>query len=113
MSSNRGQKPTAAVRALIAAAVALLALLVVSSSALAVQDELKGGSVTIQLTSSRGLKLKPANATLPISGGALDPVDGSGTVKVSGGFKVRLGKGKAKVKVVSLTFGPNGGPGSI
>jgi hypothetical protein len=113
MSSHREQRPRTAVRALAAGVAAVLALVVLTSSALAVQDDLKGGSVTLQLTSSRGLKLQPSSLTLPITGGALDPVDGSGTVNVSGGFGARLGKGKAKVKIVSLTFGANGGPGSI
>src|SRR5262249_25260895 len=45
--------------------------------------------------------------------GALDPIDGSGTVYVSGSFKAKRGKSKAKVNLVSLTLGANGGPGSI
>lgn len=113
MSSLREQRARIAWRALPAVAAALLALLVLSASALAVQDELKGGSVTMQLVSSHGLKLKPSSATLPITGGALDPIDGSGTVRVSGGFKARLAKGKTKVTIVSLTFGTNGAPGAI
>ncbi|HEY7121634.1 MAG TPA: hypothetical protein VH329_03650 [Solirubrobacterales bacterium] len=96
-----------------AAALALIGVLVFSSSAIAGQDELKGGSVTLQLKNSRGLKLKPKSLNLPITGGALDPVDGSGTVQVAGGFKAKRGKGKVKVKITTFTLGPNGGPGSI
>jgi hypothetical protein len=77
------------------------------------QDELKGGSVAIQLQSSRGLKLKPRDLILPIMGGAVDPIAGSGTVQVTGGLKAKRGKGKAKVKITTLSLGANGGPGSI
>jgi hypothetical protein len=77
------------------------------------QDELKGGSVVIQLQSSRGLTLKPKAITLPISGGAVDPVDGSGTVQLIGGFKAKRGRSKAQVKITTLTLGANGGQGSI
>jgi hypothetical protein len=93
--------------------VALAGLLALSGTAGAGQDELKGGSVVIQLQNSRGLTLKPKSLTMPISGGAVDPVDGSGTVQVKGGFKAKRGRSKAAVKVTTLTVGPNGGPGSI
>jgi hypothetical protein len=89
--------------------VALAGLLALSGVALAGQDQLKGGSVVIQLQSSRGLKLKPAGLTLPITGGAVDPINGSGTVQVTGGFQAKRGKGKTKVKLTSLTLGANGG----
>src|SRR3954469_19393507 len=100
-------------RAATVAAVAVAGLLALSGTAMAGQDELKGGSVVLQLQNSRGLKLKPASLSLPITGGAVDPVDGSGTVQASGGFKAERGKGKAKVKVTTLTLGANGGLGSI
>src|SRR3954454_21716127 len=90
-------------------ALALAALLVFPGAALAGQDELKGGSVVLQLQNSRGLKLKPKNLTLPINGGAVDPVDGSGTAQVGGGFNVKRGKGKAKVKIATLNLVPGGG----
>jgi hypothetical protein len=92
---------------------ALLALVLGAGSALAGPDDLKGGSVSLQLQNSRGLKLKPRALTLPITGGAVDPVNGSGTAKVSGGFQAKRGKGKAKVKLTAITLGANGGPGSI
>jgi hypothetical protein len=107
----RGQARSYAV---VAAIVALLgALLAFSSTAMAGQDELKGGSVVIQLQNSRGLKLKPKTITMPITGGAVDPVDGSGTVQVVGGFKAKRGKSKTAVKITTLTLGANGGQGSI
>jgi hypothetical protein len=99
--------------AFIGACVLLAALIVLPGTAMAGQDELKGGSVVIQLQNSRGLKLKPKNLTMPITGGALDPVDGSGDVQVKGGFKAKRGRAKAAVKVTTLTLGANGGRGSI
>jgi hypothetical protein len=92
---------------------ALAGMLALSGTAMAGQDELKGGSVVVQLQNSRGMKLKPKNLTLPITGGAVDPIDGSGTVQVSGAFNAKRGKGKAKVKLTTLTLGANGGQGSI
>jgi hypothetical protein len=100
-------------RGTVAACVALACLLALSGTALAGQDELKGGSVVIQLQNSRGMKLKPKSLNLPITGGAVDPVDGSGTVQVSGGFKAKRGKGKVAVKITTLNLGANGGRGSI
>ena len=100
-------------RVALAIGVALLAYLALSSSALAAPDQLKGGSVVLQLRGSHGLKLKPSMLTLQIIGGAVDPIDGSGTVQATGSFKAKKGKGKTKVAIKSLTFGANGGPGSI
>ncbi len=115
MPSQRDKQSGASRRAMIAVVFAVLALLAASSSAPAAQDELKGGSVAIQLQGSRGLKLKPTSLNLPINGGAVDPIDGSGTVRVSGAVRARRGKGKgkAKIKIKALNLGPNGGRGSI
>jgi hypothetical protein len=112
MSSKR-DKHWRASRGLIAAVVSVFALLLASGSALAGQDELKGGSVVIQLHGSRGLKLKPGSLNVPITGGAVDPIDGSGTVKVSASIKAKRGKGKAKVTITALNLGANGGPGTL
>src|SRR4051794_15726100 len=109
MSSKR-DKRTRARRGLVAAVVSLSALLLASGSALAGQDELKGGSVVIHLQGSRGLKLKPGSLNLPITGGAVDPINGSGTVKVSAKIKAKRGKGKAKVRITALNLGANGAP---
>jgi hypothetical protein len=97
----------------IAAGLMLAALLALGGTATAGPDELKGGSVVLQLQNARGLKLKPKGLTLPISSGAVDPISGSGTVQVNGGFRAKRGKGKAKVRLTRLTLGANGGPGSV
>jgi hypothetical protein len=113
MSSLRDKHRSASRRGLIAPLLGLIAVLAISSSASAGQDTLKGGSVVIQLRGSRGLKLSPTSLNLPIAGGAVDPIDGSGTVKVSGSFKAKRGKGKTKVTITALNLGANGGQGSI
>src|SRR4051794_21119412 len=102
MRSFRDKQTRASGRGLIAVLFAVVALLAASSTALAGQDQLKGGSVVIKLQGSRGLKLSPSSLSLPITGGAVDPIDGSGTVQVSGGFKAKRGKGKAKVTITAL-----------
>jgi hypothetical protein len=113
MPTVRDKRSEARRRGPIAIALAIAGLLALSGTAMAGQDELKGGSVVIQLQNSRGMKLKPKSLSLPITGGAVDPVDGSGTVQVNGGFSAKRGKGKAKVKITTLILGANGGPGSI
>jgi hypothetical protein len=113
MSGYRDKHTRAGRRGLIAAVLAVVALLAASGTALAGQDQLKGGSVVIQLQGSRGLKLSPTGLNLPITGGAVDPIDGSGTVQVSGSFRAKRGKGKAKVTITALNLGANGGQGSI
>src|SRR6476659_377119 len=95
------------------AALAIAGALTLSGIATAGPDQLKSGSVAMQLKNARGLKLKPKSLNLPISTGSVDPISGAGTVQVSGGFKAKRGKGKAKVKLTRLTLGANGGPGSI
>jgi hypothetical protein len=100
-------------RGAVAGTVALAGLLALVGSATAGPDELKGGSVVLQLKNARGLKLKPKGLTLPIGGGAVDPISGGGTVQVNGGFRAKRGKGKAKVRITRLTLGANGGRGSV
>lgn len=100
-------------RGLIAGAVASACLFALYGTAMAGQDELKGGSVLLQLQNSRGLKLKPKSLSLPITGGAVDPIDGSGTVQINGAIKVKRGKGKTKVRITTLDLGANGAQGSI
>jgi hypothetical protein len=114
MARRRDKRGRARPYGVIAAVVALVGgLLAFSGTAVAGQDELKGGSVVIQLQKSRGLKLKPKTITMLITGGAVDPVDGSGTVQVVGGFKAKRGKSKTQVKITTLTLGANSGQGSI
>lgn len=113
MLGFRDRRMGALRRGALAISVALVATGLVASTANATQDELKGGSVVLQLRGSHGLKLKPSTLTLPITGGAIDPIDGSGTANASGAIKARRGKDKAKIKVISVTFGANGGSGRI
>jgi hypothetical protein len=113
MPRPRDKHFTASRRAATVVLFTALALFAASGSAFAAQDELKGGSVVIQLQGSRGLKLKPGTLNLPITGGAVDPIDGSGTVQVSGAVKARRGKAKTKLKITALTLGANGGRGSM
>jgi hypothetical protein len=94
-------------------ALAVAGLLLLPGTALAGQDELKGGSVVIQLQNSGGMKLKPKSLNVPISGGAVDPVDGSGTVQINGAFQARRGKSKVKVRLTTLNLGANGAKGSV
>ena len=96
-----------------AAALAIAGALALSGIATAGPDQLKGGSVAIQLKNARGLKLKPKSLNLPITAGSVDPIDGSGTVNVSGTFKAKRGKGKTKVTITTLNLAPNGGQGSV
>jgi len=100
-------------RVLGALLIALAGPLAVTSPALAGQDQLKGGSVLIQLQGARGLKLRPGSLDLAITGGAIDPIDGSGSARVSGGFVAKRGKGKTKVIITRLIFGAGGAPGTI
>jgi len=97
----------------VAAATTLAAMLLLSGIASAGPDQLKGGSVALQLKSSRGLKLKPRSLNLRIVSGSVDPVSGAGSVQLNGGFRAKRGKGKAKVTLTRLTLGANGGAGSV
>jgi hypothetical protein len=106
---GRGRRRAAIIVGALTTAVALVA----AGSAMAVPDDLKAGTISFQLKKSHGLKLKPKNLNLQITGGNYDPVDGAGSVEVSGGVKARLGKGKTKVKFLTIDFGANGAPGSI
>jgi hypothetical protein len=113
MSSQREKHARANRRGLMAVLLAVAGLLLASSPALATQDDLKGGSVVLKFQKSHGLKLKPASPTFAITGGSVDPIDGSGPVQISGSVKARRGKGKTKIKFTTFTLGANGGPGTI
>jgi hypothetical protein len=102
-----------AIGASLTALALVVGLLASSATALAAPDPLASGSVTLQLRSSGGLKLKPATLSLGIKSGELDPTTGAGTVETSGGFRVKRGGRKAKVKVTRIVFGANGAPGAI
>jgi hypothetical protein len=96
-----------------AVAAAVVGATLVAGNAVALQDQLKGGVVNFQLHKLKGLKVKPRNLSLPITSGAVDPADGSGSAFVTGGFRAKRGKLKTKVKFQSFSFGANGGPGTI
>src|SRR6476619_2060515 len=95
------------------AALAIAGALALSGIATAGPDQLKSGSVAIQLKNARGLKLKPKSLNLPIASGSVDPISGAGTVQVTGGFRAKRGKGKTKVTITALNLAPNGGQGSV
>src|SRR5215217_1008905 len=96
-----------------AAGLALTVGLALASPAVAAQDELSGGTVTLGTTSSKTLKLKPSSLNMSITSGAVDPVNGDGTVKVAGTLRVKSGKSKSKVAITGLSFGAGGAPGAI
>ena len=81
---TRGAKAVSA-----ACAFALIASLAFAGSASAAGDELSGGSVSLQLKNGGGMKLKPKNLKLTITGGTLDPVTGEGSVDVKGKFTAK------------------------
>lgn len=97
----------------LATALALAVGLLSAGPALAAQDELSGGTVTLETASSKALKLKPSSLDLSIASGAVDPVSGGGTVKAPGTLKVKSGKRKASVGITAFTFGADGGAGAI
>jgi hypothetical protein len=111
-SSRTGGTRRGAIGGILTAVVLAVGLLT-SAGAVAAPDPLSGGSVNLQLRNVGGLKVKPKSLSLPITGGALDPTNGAGSVQTSGKFRVRQGKDKAKVKVLTLNLGANGGAGSL
>jgi hypothetical protein len=98
---------------LCAVALAITSVLAFASPAPAAQDELAGGTVTLETASSKALKLKPSSLDLAIAGGAVDPIAGDGEVKAPGKLRVKAGKRKAKVAIKGFAFGADGGAGAI
>jgi hypothetical protein len=93
---------------------ALLAGLLASSTALAAPDPLApSSSVVLQLKNFGGIKVKPKALNLVITRGELDPTTGAGTIETTGKFRAKRGGRKAKVKIIGLTLGANGGPGRL
>lgn len=101
----------------VAAVAALAALLALAPFASAASDPLAGGTTTITLNKGFFKRLKKAGvkvqkvspatvkkrkATLPVSGGSLDPITGAGTVEHNGGIKFKRGKKTAKVNFLVL-----------
>lgn len=106
----------------VAAVAALAALLALAPFASAASDPLASGTTTITLNKGLFKKLKKAGVkvlkvspakvngrkvTLPVSGGALDPTNGQGTVEHNGGIKFKHGKKSAVVKVIELNTTAN------
>jgi hypothetical protein len=113
LSPKGGRSRWTAVHAVLTA-VALAAMLAASDAALAGPDPLSSNSsVTLQLRSSGGLKLKPATLALPVNIGELDPTTGAGSIQTNRGFKARSGGRKTKVRITLLVLGANGGPGKM
>lgn len=111
-ASSRRMVPSA-----VAAVVALVALLAFAPLASATSDPIASGSTTITLNKGlvnklnkvgvKVLKASPATVkgrtvTLPVSGGAVDPTTGQGTVEHSGGIKFKRGKKTAPVNTLVL-----------
>lgn len=109
---RRGMMPS-----VLAAVVALVALLAFAPLASATSDPLASGSTKITLNQGLfnklkkvGIKvlkvspgtLKGRTATLPVSGGTLDPTTGQGTVEHTGGIKFKRSKKTASVNTLVL-----------
>jgi len=101
----------------VAVVAALAAFLVLAPLASAASDPLASGTTTITLNKGFFKKLKKAGvkvqkvspatvkkrkATLPVSGGSLDPTNGAGTVEHKGGIKFKRGKKTAKINFLIL-----------
>jgi len=91
------------------------ALLVTASQAFGAADPLKGGTTDLALKLPGKVKLgvkggatkSGKSVTLPITGGSLDPTNGSGPVQ-DGGSIVLKAKKKVKLTNIIVTFGPGG-----
>jgi hypothetical protein len=101
-------------RFVLSGAVAAASLLVFAGTAMAGADPIKGGDTTLNLkvkiskASGGATKTGAKSAELPISGGSLDPVAGTGEVRNGGSLKLKNGKKKVSVSEITTTFGPSG-----
>jgi hypothetical protein len=102
----------------LAAALSAAALLVTASAAFGAADPLKGGTTTlanlklpkkVKLSATGGATKSGKTVTLPITGGTLDPTNGSGPVQDGGKIVLKAGKKKAKLTSIVTTFGAGGG----
>jgi hypothetical protein len=102
----------------VAAAVSAAALLTTAGAALGAQDPLKGGTTTlanlklpgkVKVAAKGGATKSGKTVTLPITGGTLDPTNGSGPVQNGGKIQLKKGKNKAKLTSIVTTFGSGGG----
>jgi hypothetical protein len=104
----RSKTPALTIGSLIAVA----AMLVFASAAMGGADPLKGGTTTLNLQSLKvskasggATKAGKKSATLPITGGSLDPTNGTGPVENGGSVKVKKGKKSATLSEIKTTFG--------
>jgi hypothetical protein len=94
-------------------AAALVSMLAIAPLASAASDPISSGSTTltinngfskkaknggIKITAVKPSKMKGAKATFAVTGGAIEPTTGAGTVTHSGGLKVTWGKKSVTVK---------------
>jgi len=119
VNSRKGRTPPArSGRAIkVAAALSAAALLVTASAAFGAQDPLKGGSTTVgplklpkkvKVAAKGGATKSGKTVTLPITGGTLDPTNGSGPVQDGGKIQLKKGKRKASLTGIVTTFGSGG-----
>jgi len=104
-------------RSAVAVVAALAALLVFAPFASATSDPVASGSTAINLNKGffkklkksgvKVLKVSPATLksrklTLPVAGGSMDPVNGLGSLELSGGFKFKREKKQVAVNTLVL-----------
>ena len=89
-------------------------MLVVAAPAMGAADPLKGGTTTLNLSSLKvskatggAVKAGKKSATLTITGGTLDPTNGTGSVENGGSLKLKKGKKSATLSEVVAGFGSN------
>lgn len=96
---------------------AVALLLLTASSAFGAADPLKGGSTTIAIGVPKKVKMAAKGGAtksgkkkviLPITGGSLDPTNGSGPVQNGGSIQFKKGNRKAKLTAIVTTFGSGG-----
>jgi len=93
--------------------IAAAAMLVVAAPAMGAADPLKGGStilnfkVKVKKASGGATKTGKNQASLPITGGDLDPTTGKGAVQTGG--KVKISKGKKSTTLSAIVAGFGGG----
>ena len=118
VNSRERSTPAARSGSILIAVAALsgAALLMTASAAFGAADPLQGGTTTlanlklpgkVKLAAKGGATKSGKTVTLPITGGTLDPTNGSGPVQNGGSIQL---KGKKKVGLTSIvtTFGSGG-----
>jgi hypothetical protein len=90
---------------------------VTASAAFGAADTLKGGSTTlgplklaggVKVSVKGGATKSGKTVTLPITGGTLDPTNGSGPVKDGGTIQLKKGSKKVTLTNIVTTFGSGG-----